>query len=57
MLDFHKYLMRHGESSVQAIIENAEHAVGIRGDVTTPLETRWNIVMGNEQDQTTRLAA
>ena len=55
MLDFHKYLMRYGEHSVQAIVENIERNEGIRHESPVSLETRWNRVM-KECDQSTMAA-
>lgn len=45
MPDFHKFMMRHGESSLQHIIEQVERSQGIRPDLGKALEDRWNIVM------------
>jgi hypothetical protein len=45
MLDFEKYVARHGEFGVQAIIEQAERHQGLRNRIGTPLEERWAAVM------------
>ncbi|MDD4600968.1 MAG: hypothetical protein PHQ46_07915 [Negativicutes bacterium] len=41
MPDFHKYVMRHGESWAQYIIEQIERVEGIRSDNGVSLEQRW----------------
>lgn len=41
MLDFDKYVARHGEIGVQAIIEQFERYEGIRNNYGTSLEDRW----------------
>jgi hypothetical protein len=41
MLDFEKYVTRHGESWVQSVIEQIERADGIRG--------RWNALMNSNR--------
>lgn len=56
MLDFHKYVTRHGEHGVQAIIERLERYEGIKFNISTSLEDRWNHLM-QAQDQNQRLAA
>ncbi len=56
MLDFHKYLMRHGESWIQDIVEKIERNEGIRHNSPVSLETRWNSVMQDNRMQT-RMAA
>ena len=45
MLDFHKYLMRHGESWIQEIVEKIERSEGIRHEAPLSLQDRWDIVM------------
>lgn len=45
MPDYHKYLMRHGEFGVQAIIEQIERSEGIRHTVIMTLEDRWSALM------------
>jgi hypothetical protein len=53
MLDFDKYVARHGEFGVQAIIERLERYEGIRGQVGHCLETRWVALMqASAQPQT-----
>jgi len=47
MLDFDKYVARHGEFGVQAIIERLERYEGIHGRIGTPLEDRWNELMNS----------
>jgi hypothetical protein len=55
MLDFDKYLMRHGEYWVQTIIEQIERNDGIRALAGMSLEQRWDAVMQPATEQ--RLAA
>lgn len=45
MLDFDKYVARHGEFAIQAIIENLERYESLRSNVTASLEDRWNALM------------
>jgi hypothetical protein len=51
MLDFEKYVARHGECAVQAIIEQAERHQGLRNRIGTPLEERWIAVMQPNSEQ------
>jgi len=51
MLDFDRYLMRHGEFGVQAIIE------GVRHNRIIPLEDRWAALMAIPMAQPQSLAA
>lgn len=46
MPDFNQYLMRHGESCVQDIVEEIERVEGSHPDAEASLETRWDTVMG-----------
>ncbi len=45
MPNFETYVVRHGEFTIQAIIERLEHYEGIRSNVTASLEERWNALM------------
>lgn len=45
MLDFEKFVARHGEFAVQAIIEGLERHEGIYINRDIPLEDRWNALM------------
>ncbi|MFY9288598.1 MAG: hypothetical protein WAO98_08880 [Alphaproteobacteria bacterium] len=45
MLDFDKYVARHGEFGVQALIERMERYKGIRNRIGASLEDRWNALM------------
>jgi len=45
MLDFDKYIARHGEFGVQALIERLERYEGIRIQTGRCLEERWNALM------------
>jgi hypothetical protein len=47
MPSFHEYLMRHGEFSIQALIEHIERYEGIIGNNEIPLEQRWLQLMRN----------
>ena len=45
MLDFNEFLMRHGETGVQFIIEQIERLEGITARKQDTLEQRWTLVM------------
>lgn len=45
MLEFDVFLARYGEVVVQDIIEQTERFLGVRANVVTPLEERWNALM------------
>lgn len=45
MLDFDKYVARHGEFSAQALIERLERYEGVRNRFGASLEDRWNALM------------
>jgi hypothetical protein len=45
MLDFNEYMMRHGESWVQDIIERLERAEDVRHNTYLSLEQRWHALM------------
>lgn len=45
MLDFHKFLRRHSEATVQYWIEQMEQNEGIRHSQPLSLEQRWEAVM------------
>ncbi len=51
MLDFNQYLMRHGESWVQDIVEEIERVEGSHPDAEASLEARWDAVMGISMGQ------
>lgn len=51
MLDFQTYMMRYGEHSIQAILENIERREKISYGTPVALETRWERVMGSENDK------
>ena len=42
---FEKFMARHGEVGLQALIENWERAKGIRHSNPVPLEQRWHNFM------------
>jgi hypothetical protein len=41
MPDFEKFMSRHGEAAMQALIEAIERRNGVRGRDLLPLEVRW----------------
>jgi len=45
MPDFKKFVMRHGEHSVQFIIEQIEKVEGIKYGQSALLEDRWDAIM------------
>ena len=45
MLNFHKYLMRHGEGWILKILEEIERTDGVPANDNSSLEDRWNAVM------------
>jgi hypothetical protein len=47
MLDYNKYVARHGEAGVQDIIEKIERREGRDHDRNIPLEDRWHVLMSN----------
>lgn len=49
MPDFEKYLMRHGESWIQSIVEQIERMEGIRHNYPMTLEERWNALKDASQ--------
>jgi len=57
MPDFHKYLMRHGEHGVQAIIEQIERREGIKSREGASLEDRWQALVQSAPVQPSSLAA
>lgn len=57
MMNFEKFILRHGEFGVQALVEQIERRDGIYNISTElPLEDRWNAVMQPLPEQQ-RLAA
>ncbi len=47
MLDFHKYLMRHGEGWILDIVEDAERVHGLHLTDRLTIEERWDFVMND----------
>jgi hypothetical protein len=45
MPDFDQYVMRHGESWVQWVIEGIERGDGVRANADASLEERWVALM------------
>lgn len=45
MPDFHKFMMRHGEASIQYILEQIERNEGIHPGNGKTLEDRWSVAM------------
>lgn len=56
MPQFDKYLARHGEFAIQAIIERLERDDGITTHQSASLEDRWNALMQDFPSQS-RMAA
>jgi hypothetical protein len=50
MLNFETYISRHGEFGAQAILERWERYQGIRVSTETPLEVRWHVFMGGNDN-------
>jgi hypothetical protein len=46
---FHELEIKFGEVVAQAILENLERFEGIRSDVVTPLEDRWQVLTACSQ--------
>ncbi len=51
MLEFEKFVARHGESWVQDIVERIERSEGIRYNMAIPLEERWAVLMQDNLQQ------
>lgn len=47
MISLESFIARHGEPAAQAILENWERHIGVRHNVTTPLEQRWREFMND----------
>ena len=45
MPQYHEFLARHGESAVQAILDNLEYVEGMRSEKIMSLEERWERLM------------
>jgi hypothetical protein len=45
MLDFDRYVTRHGEFGAQALIERLERYEGVSSYIGNSLEDRWNMLM------------
>jgi hypothetical protein len=56
MTTFEIFLGRHGEVAAQALVENLERYEGVRTNVVTPLEQRWERLM-QRWPQTQKAAA
>jgi len=50
MLEFDKFVARHGEVVAQAILENLERHEGIRSNTGAPLQQRWHRLMRDEDN-------
>jgi len=57
MEKFETVLSKHGETGIQAILENWEHYTGTRHSVTISLEQRWDHFMNQTETSITRQAA
>ena len=51
MLQFEKFVARHGEIAAQAIIENLERFENVRALHTETLEDRWQRLMVQAEEQ------
>jgi len=47
MIDFNKYLMRHGECWVSEILDSVETQSGVRIVKELSLEERWDFLMND----------
>jgi hypothetical protein len=56
MLDYQKYVMRHGESWIQDIVEKIELHQGIRCNAVKTLEERWARAMQDNISQQDKAA-
>jgi len=43
MESFDKYMKKHGETGVQALLDNWERSVGLRYNEPVSLEERWSV--------------
>ncbi|MBV8060389.1 MAG: hypothetical protein JO126_02645 [Alphaproteobacteria bacterium] len=58
MITFEAFISRHGEGSVQAMLENFERFNQITDHgAVLPLEQRWNRFMSYDVAEDTRMAA
>lgn len=55
--DFETFLMRHGESAVQALVEQMERSQGLSFPSDSPLEDRWISLMAPSRVLPARCAA
>jgi hypothetical protein len=51
MLDFERFIARHGEVAAQAILENIERFEGRRPNRDLPLEERWQRLIPADERQ------
>ncbi len=51
MIQFDKFVARHGESAAQAIIENIERFEGVKAQYILSLEERWQRLMHVSETQ------
>ncbi len=45
MMNYEKFIARHGEYGVQAIVERIERYDGVKANDNLTLEQRWNALM------------
>jgi hypothetical protein len=57
MMEYDKFMARHGEHGMQAIIERLERYEGIRANILLSLEERWAFLMRPELAQMQRMVA
>jgi hypothetical protein len=48
MIDFNRFVARHGEVAAQAILENLERFEGRRSERDIPIEERWQRLMPSD---------
>ncbi len=51
MLNFDKFVSRHGEVAAQAIIENYERFMGLRHRERLSLENRWKSLLTGDSSR------
>ena len=57
MTDFHNFMMRHGEASIQYIVEEMERNQGVFSATPKSLEDRWNAIMQEPATPVSQMAA
>ena len=57
MLDFGRFIARHGEVAAQAVLENIERFQGVRHNPLLSLEARWALCVAAATDDADRRSA